>query len=238
MKKLSTPATLVDRSNLFAACGLLLLAFTLLPGILRAQQKDSVKLYLKCRNDLLLTYFNPNYNAAGSVLSVKGGRLIENRDNNRIAIMPDSAVVVLDVRRKGKLESSFTMYSVAPPPPEFEATINGKRYWPFSAASGPLPASIGIDPVSDVSFKEIVPKDANYTIVKWEVSLNRNGKSLRRISVTENKMPASALSKIKAVAQSGDVIEVKVITMQRKNALGETVPQPITFPALLYTIKP
>lgn len=238
MKKASAPATFISRSNPFSLCGLPLLAFILLPGILPAQQKDSVKLYLKCRNDLLLSYFYPNYNAAGSVLSVKGGRLIENKDNNFIAIMPDSTVVVLEARRKGKLENSFTMYSVAPPPPVFEATINGKSYSPFRAASGPAPASIGIDPVSDVSFKEMVPKDANYTVVKWEVSLNRNGKSIRRISVTENKMPARDLSKIKTVTQSGDVIEIKVITMRRKNALGEMVPQPITFPALLYTIKP
>lgn len=236
MKKASASATFIARSNLFSACALL--AFILLPGILPAQQKDSVKLYLKCRNDLLISYFYPNYNATGSVLSVKGGRLIENRDNNFIAIMPDSAVVVLEARRKGKLENSITMYSVAPPPPIFEATINGKRYSPFRAASGPVPASVGIEPVADISFKEIVPKDANYTVVKWEASLNRNGKTIRRIPVTENKMQPGDLSKIKAMTQPGDIIEIKVITMQRKNALGEMVPQPITFPALVYTIKP
>lgn len=216
----------------------LFLSLVLFPCVLFAQQKDSIKLYLKCRNELLVSYFDKKYEPAGKVLHVKGGRLVENKDNDRVAIVPDSAVVVLEARQNGKLVNSYTMYSKAPPEPIFEAKVSGKTYWPFRPASGPLPTSIEVAPVADVSFKEMVPNDANYIISEWEVSLNRNGKSIRNFRVRGNKTPGKDFSNIRAVAQTGDVIQVSIITMRRKNAIGEMVPQPLQYPTLSYTIKP
>jgi hypothetical protein len=64
------------------------------------QEKDSLKVYLRCRNDLAMSSFFSRYVPSENMIKVKGARLIENIGNDRIAIIPDSAVVVIEATNK------------------------------------------------------------------------------------------------------------------------------------------
>jgi len=204
-----------------------------------AQQNDSVRVYTKCRNDISLMYFAKDYNPTKDAFSVKGARVIENKNNEQIAIVPDSAVVVVAIKKKGQQPIYLQMYSKEPPAPVFAARMNGKKYYSFNkTASGPLPASIEITPVSDDIFKDFLPFDASYRIMEWEVSLNRGNRPIKTISLkTEAGVPAVDFNTIRSAAKSGDVIQIEVRKIMRKNAVGEMIPQKLFFPKLEYTLE-
>lgn len=199
-----------------------------------SQRTDSTFLYLKCGNELSLTQLAPGYHPAKNSITVKGARLLNNTDNDRVVVIPDSSVVVISL--KG-VASPAVFYSKNPPKPIFEVVINQMRFSSFlHEANGQLPISIGVEPLADESFRMMVPKDTRYRISQWEISQRRGNEAVNRIIVNGNTLPASDLNKIRSTARPGDVLEITVIAMKRQNLADEMINQDLTEKTFAYTI--
>jgi len=205
---------------------------------LLAQQKDSLKVYLKCRNDISVSYLFKTSISPENGIGVRGARLIENKDNDRIAIIPDSAVVIIELKKNGQVMAKSVLYSKKPPRPIFEVKISGKSYYSFdSKVTVPLPSGISINPISDEAFKQMVPKDAVYKILKWEVSLIHNGRSIKRLEFSQADIFAGDLVEIRSVASANDIIQVKILEMKRQNAVGEMIDQELSSNSISFTVN-
>lgn len=170
-------------------------------------------------------------------VKIKGARLaaIDKSNKNNIAIIPDSAVVSVYLQKKNKTISEINLYSVRPPAPIIELNINGKTYFSFSTLSGPAPTSLEVNLVADEVFRLTTPNDANYRISKWEVALRRSSQTLKLISLTDKITPHD-LASIQSLAKPGDLIQIKLLSVQRQNAIGEWIDQALTRSSLLYSI--
>lgn len=186
-----------------------------------------------------LDYIFSNYAPAESSISLKGGRLIENLDNNRIAIMPDSSVVVIEIRRKDHPITRSLLYAVQPPRPVFEVIVDGKSFYSYQeTASGSMPTTgMVLKPVSDASFEEIVPKDAQYSIERWELVVKRSDKVIFKSSVAGSTLSSSEFKRLTSLARINDVLEINLLSMKRRNAVGELIDQEVSYARLHYTIK-
>jgi hypothetical protein len=203
-----------------------------------AQQKtDSIELYLKCRNDIMLSNFIPKYDPSTASLKIIGGRIIEQKDNNKIAVMPDSNVVIVQIYKKGKLSNTLTMYGRPTPWPFVGVRINGKEYSSSYSANGEIPRSIETVAEPDGNFRAFLPTDAQYRVTEWIVVLSRNDKELYRQSIRESRMPQTELSKLRSLARNRDKLAINIISVKRRNASGQMIPSDFEKKTITYTIQ-
>jgi len=216
----------------------IILIFVFAQVQLMGQQKDSLQVFFKCRNDISMSQLFNTMISTKNGIGLKGARLIENKNNDQIAIIPDSAVVIVELKKSGQVINRSVLDSRKPPRPIFEVMINGKSYNSlYPTVEGPLPSSISITPVSDESFRMMVPKDAVYKILKWEVSLIRNGQTIGRNESRQAPMTNSDLAQIRSVARPNDILQIKVLNIMRQNAVGEMINQELTDYTISYKIK-
>jgi hypothetical protein len=198
---------------------------------------DSVKLYLKCRNDLSLRYFMERYNPNISTLKITGGRIIENQDNDRIAVMPDSNVVILEIWQKGKVFNTIRMYAKRPPMPRVAAKINGKMHWAFYKKLGPAPLSVEIFPEAEPNFSSNLVRDSVYQVTEWTATLVRANKEIYKGTFQEKRMPQAEANRLRSLARSGDLMKITILSIKRRNALGEMIPDTLEDNVIEYTIQ-
>lgn len=215
-----------------------LAAFILISISTKAQRhQDSIHVYYKCVNKMAVSQLFATFKPDEHNVKIKGARLaaIDKSNKNNIAIIPDSAVVTVYLQKKNKMINEINLYSLRPPAPIIELNVNGKTYFSFGALSGPPPTSLEVSLVADEVFRLTTPNDAHYRIAKWEVALRRSSQTLKLITLSDKIAPQD-LANIQALAKPGDLIQIKLLSVQRQNAVGEWIDQALTRSSLLYSI--
>jgi hypothetical protein len=157
---------------------------------------------------------------------------------DRVVIIPDSAVVNIAFTKNGKVVRQINLYSVLPPQPIIEWTIDGKPYDSFSKSiTGSFPISASVSSVvADEMFRRNNPKDAVYKIMKNELALKRGNQTLKSIAIGEKILPQH-LADLRSLARAGDVLQLTVVMIKRQNALGEWIDQNLSRPSLQLVIS-
>jgi hypothetical protein len=202
-----------------------------------SQPKDSIRLFRKCSNMLFVTYFYPQYKPATSVLAVKGGRILSNIDNDKIEIMPDSNIVILEVRQNKKLIHSVKMYGIKTPEALVFAKINGKSVFTHYKSKGAVPTSIELIAEPDASFADELPRDSKYRVTEWALVVMRGNRELMRSIFKESRISQVELNKLRQIIRSGDVVQLEILSVKRKNAAGEMIPEEPAERTIAYTVE-
>jgi hypothetical protein len=84
--------------------------------------------------------------------------------------------------------------------------------------AAPGPRSLSVKAKADESFSQFLPKDARYTVTKWNVMLARGRRPVTQQNFTSE---TGNLSSFAAQAQAGDRIIVEIQEVYRTNFRNE-----------------
>jgi gliding motility-associated protein GldM len=187
--------------------------------IIQVQSAALSQLYLNCGNELdvlvpaLGTAYNPSF-------SVQGGSSIEGKERGRVTIIPNAPKVVLGVSSNGNKigNKEFSVRRI--PKPEVQV-YNGSK--PVNLKQGEKATAmrvLRVQAIADDNFKAQLPKDAQYKVTRWTITLARGprpvGQPIKATSETVN------ISQLMANARPGDRLVVQVDQVLRRNFRGNT----------------
>lgn len=191
--------------------------YTVVRPIVQIQAAAVEALYLNCGNELniqvpaLGTAYKPKFTATGADV-VPGGK------RGLVTIIPKSAKVMLNIYSGGTLleKKPFGVRKI--PKPDIRLTSRGKLIDEKKGIPAPGPRSLEVSVIADESFKAFLPKDAQYRVAQWEVSLARGSRALKVAKFNSTK---GSLSSFASMAQPGDRLVVEIKKIERRNFRGE-----------------
>lgn len=186
--------------------------------VIQIQSASVNALYLRCGNELnvqvpaLGATYAPKFSATGAdiqTLPTKGG----------VVVIPTSpAGVKLNVASNGNAIGSQEFKVRGIPKPTIQVLSGGKEVDQKNGMPAPGPRSISVKAKADESFSQFLPKDARYTVTKWNVMLARGRRPVTQQNFTSE---TGNLSSFAAVAQAGDRIIVEIQEVYRTNFRNE-----------------
>ncbi|WP_114782832.1 type IX secretion system motor protein PorM/GldM [Botryobacter ruber] len=187
--------------------------------VIQIQSASVQALYFQCANELnvqvpaLGAVYDPSFSASGAT-AVKGAK------KGMVTLIPSATEVKLNVSSGGNNIGSET-FKVRPiPKPEIVPLVNGR---PIDVKRGVPAASfrqVTIDAVADEGFKQLLPKDANFRVMKWRAYLVRGNAP---IDQGEFNGPSANLTNFAAKASKGDRIVIEVLDVKRLNYQNRAV---------------
>lgn len=185
--------------------------------VIQVQSASVQALYLQCGNELnvqvpaLGSEYKPSFRADGATVRDGG--------NGKVTVIPTSAKVTLHVSSSGNYIGNEVFSVRRIPKPSIELLTRGKEVNEKLGMSVPGPRSLDIRAVPDESFKQFLPKDANYRVTKWEVTLARGSRPVDSKKVTDQEVNLTSFA---SKARAGDRIVVEVKEVMRRNFEGKT----------------
>ncbi|WP_296619499.1 gliding motility protein GldM [Marivirga sp.] len=187
--------------------------------IIQVQSAALSQLYLNCGNELdvlvpaLGTAYNPSF-------SVQGGSTIQGKERGRVTIIPNAPKVTLGVS-SGGTKIGNKVFSVRKiPKPDVQVFVGSK---PVNLKQGEKATAVRVlrvQAIADENFKAQLPKDAQYKVTRWTITLARGprpvGQPIKATSETVN------VSQLMANARPGDRLVVQVDQVLRRNFRGNT----------------
>ena len=176
-------------------------------------------LYLDCLNEMevLFPSLGDDYDPA---FRVKGANIIRYPKVGKIAVIPKSGQLQLEVYHKGKFIGAKTFQAKPIPSPTIVPMVGVKRVDP--KAGIPLHTEkLRIVVLPEEAFKISHPKDARFRVSKAVVYLMRAGKSIRKMQVSN---PNVNLKPLTQDAQKGDMLKVEVLEVLRANYKAQILP--------------
>ncbi|WP_375563324.1 GldM family protein [Bernardetia sp. OM2101] len=138
-------------------------------------------LYLKCGNDISFSLAK-SMNSDELTYKITGGKLLIEKNFDKIIIIPNSAKVTLDIFYRGKFIKQQIFGVQMIPKPKIRI-----RYFHKSLKS--FPKKILIDVIADTDFKDQLPEDARYRVSDFSVTLVRNKEVIVSDLFTEEITP-------------------------------------------------
>ncbi|MGN6645503.1 MAG: gliding motility protein GldM [Cytophaga sp.] len=185
--------------------------------VIQIQSASVNALYLRCGNELsvqvpaLGATYNPSFTASGATLKSLGKGVV--------VVVPTSATgVKLNVSSGGNAIGSQDFKVRGIPKPTIMVLNNGKEVDQKNGMTAPGPRSLQVKAKADESFAQFLPKDARYTVTKWNVMLAR-GK--RPVTQQNFSSEVANLSSFASQAQANDRLIIEVQEVYRTNFLGE-----------------
>jgi len=187
--------------------------------VIQVQSAALSQLYLNCGNelDVLVPALGSSYNPS---FSVQGGSSIQGKERGRVTIIPNSPKVTLGVSSNGNRIGNKVFSVRRIPKPEVEV-YNGSK--PVNLKQGEKATALRVlrvQAIPDENFKAQLPKDAQYKVTRWTITLARGprpvGQPIKATSETVN------ISQLMTNARSGDRLVVQVDQVLRRNFRGNT----------------
>lgn len=186
--------------------------------VLLVNNKNKFPLYQNCANDLetavpaLGANYQPNFAASN-------GKVIPGSRVGDVTLVPSRVGNCnLTVRSNGRVvgQQEFSVNPV-PPPSMYLTSVNGRTIDPGKTL--PNVSQIKVKPAPDPTFQRTLPKEANYQVVKVEVTQFRGGRAV------QNKVFPGELINLRSFnPKPGDGFQVTVRQVQRRNFQGKTEP--------------
>ncbi|WKV13478.1 gliding motility protein GldM [Marivirga harenae] len=187
--------------------------------VIQVQSAALSQLYLNCGNELdvlvpaLGTSYNPSF-------SVQGGTSIQGQARGRVTIIPNAPKVTLGVS-SGSTKIGNKVFDVRRiPKPDVQVFAGSK---PVNLKQGEKATALRVlrvEAIPDDNFKAQLPKDAQYKVTRWTITLARGprpvGQPIKATSETVN------ISQLMSNARPGDRLVVQVDQVLRRNFRGNT----------------
>jgi gliding motility-associated protein GldM len=187
--------------------------------VIQVQSAALSQLYLNCGNELdvlvpaLGTSYNPSF-------SVQGGSSIQGQSRGRVTIIPNAPKVTLGVSSGGTKIGNKVFDVRRIPKPDVQVFAGSK---PVNLKQGEKATSLRVlrvEAIPDENFKAQLPKDAQYKVTRWTITLARGprpvGQPIKATSETVN------ISQLMSNARPGDRLVVQVDQVLRRNFRGNT----------------
>jgi gliding motility-associated protein GldM len=187
--------------------------------VIQVQSAALSQLYLNCGNELnvsvpaLGSSYNPSF-------SVSGGSSIQGKERGLVTIIPNAPKVTLGVSSNGN-KIGNKVFSVRRIPKPDVQVYNGSK--PVNLKQGEKATAmrvLRVQAIPDENFKAQLPKDAQYRVTRWTITLARGprpvGQPIRATSETVN------ISQLMSNARPGDRLVVQVDQVLRRNFRGNT----------------
>ncbi|MGJ3236636.1 gliding motility protein GldM [Marivirga sp.] len=187
--------------------------------VIQVQSAALSQLYLNCGNELdvlvpaLGTSYNPSF-------TVQGGTSIQGQERGRVTIIPNAPKVTLGVSSGGTKIGNKTFSVRKIPRPDVQVFAGSK---PVNLKQGEKATSLRVlrvEAIPDENFKAQLPKDAQYKVTRWTITLARGprpvGQPIKATSETVN------ISQLMSNARPGDRLVVQVDQVLRRNFRGNT----------------
>jgi len=201
--------------------------------VIQIQSAAISSLYLNCGNEInvlvpaLGTSYNPSFKTIGAS-HIKGAK------KGQVTIIPTAPKVFLSVRSNGILigTKEFTVQRV--PLPNIQISFWGR---PINLKDGEKASSLSaihLKAVAEANFASLLPKDARYKIIEFEIILMRGSEQLKVESITGRQ--SVSLIDFNKLAKPGDryVIEIKKVLRANYQNIVENVTR---LPKTVFTIS-
>lgn len=186
--------------------------------VIQIQSASVNALYLRCGNELsvqvpaLGATYNPSFTASGAELKSLGKGVV-------VVIPNNPTGVKLNVSSGGSAIGSQDFKVRGIPKPTIMVLSNGKEVDQKNGMAAPGPRSLQVKAKADESFAQFLPKDARYTVTKWNVMLARGKRPVTQQNFTTEM---ANLSSFASQAQVGDRLIIEVQDVNRTNFLGQS----------------
>ncbi len=186
--------------------------------VIRVESGTVARLYKKCKNPLNILVpalgksYNPRFVAKGAKIISKGG--------GKIDVIPIEKDVSISIYQ-GKVLLGTEHFKVRniPKPDIKVSTLQGKILDEKKGiSSNNVPRAIKISVEADESFKELLPDESRYKVSKGDIILASGSRAKYRIPIDSRNMN---ISKLAAIAKSGDRIIIEVREVLRATSFGE-----------------
>ena len=191
--------------------------------VIQIQSASVQALYLQCGNELnvqvpaLGTTYNPSFTASGA-------SVYEGSKRGIVTVVPNSASVTLNVSSNGTPLGSEKFGVRRVPKPELVAYSGNKELDMKTGVPATSLRSISMKAIADESFKEFLPKDANFRVAEYNVYLARGNRPVAQQKVSG---PDADLRSFANQAKSGDRVVIEVTKVQRMNFKKEVIDVPM-----------
>ena len=189
--------------------------------VIQVQAAAVQALYYNCGNELniqvpaLGNAYNPSF-------APTGARVLPSSKKGLITVIPSAKKVTLSLSNNGDFIGKET-FNVRPVPnPELAVITRGKKV-NLKTGLSQCPRSISIKAIPDETFASFLPKEANYKITEWEVTLSRNNKPRAGGKLRFRSQNAN-ITRLASIAKPGDLLFVEVLEVERTNFKGESDP--------------
>jgi len=186
--------------------------------VIQIQSASVNALYLRCGNELsvqvpaLGASYSPAFTASGADLKPLGKGVV-------VVIPNNPTGVKLNVSSGGSAIGFQDFKVRGIPKPTILVLSNGKEVDQKNGMSAPGPRSLQIKAKPDESFAQFLPKDARYSVTKWNVMLARGKRPVTQQTFSGEM---ANLSSFASQAQAGDRLIIEVQEVSRTNFLNQS----------------
>ncbi|MBD2757576.1 type IX secretion system motor protein PorM/GldM [Spirosoma validum] len=174
-------------------------------------------LYLGCANKLSIqspqlgALWNPNFSADGA-------QVIQSGEKGKITVVPSSAQVNLNISNSGSVLGTERFRVNRVPKPTLEFYVGGTKVGDPRGVPVGQARSVRVQAVSDESFKNYSPDDANFRVTGMTVILARGTRKVGQVNLGA---AGGSLGSMAADIQPGDRLSITVDGVQRRNFKGD-----------------
>ena len=174
-------------------------------------------LYLGCANKLSIqspqlgALWNPNFSADGA-------QVIQSGEKGKITVVPSSAQVNLNISNSGSLLGTERFRVNRVPKPTLEFYVGGTKVGDPRGVPVGQARSVRVLALSDESFKNYSPDDANFRVTGISVILARGTRKVGQVNLGA---AGGSLGSMAADIQPGDRLSITVDGVQRRNFKGD-----------------
>ena len=174
-------------------------------------------LYLGCANKLSIQ--SPQLGALWSPnFSADGAQVIPSGEKGKITVVPSSANVALNISNSGSLLGTERFRVNRVPKPTLEFYVGGTKVGDPRGVPVGQARSVRVLAVSDESFKNYSPDDANFRVTGITVILARGTRKVGQVNLGAG---GGSLGSMAADIQPGDRLSITVDGVQRRNFKGD-----------------
>lgn len=175
-------------------------------------------LYRGCVTKIDLKRLVENYKPGG-LISIKGGKILANKNTNELPVVPDSTKVVLTVVTTNGSKTAVNLDVKHIPQAHFKCIVNGTELGRDAHISSLN--TISIKPDTDESFLAYAPSDSRFVVKSIEVLIERDTSTVAKKIFTKPEIQASELADFQKAIKSGDKVMIAISKIYRINYLGK-----------------
>ena len=174
-------------------------------------------LYLGCANKLSIQ--SPQLGALWAPnFSADGAQVIQSGEKGKITVVPSSSQVNLNISNSGSLLGTERFRVNRVPKPTLEFYVGGTKAGDPRGVPVGQARSVRVTAVSDESFKNYSPDDANFRVTGITVILARGTRKVNQVNLGAG---GGSLGSMAADIQPGDRLSITVDGVQRRNFKGD-----------------
>ena len=173
--------------------------------------------YLNCGNELVVdvpalgNLYSPSFSATGAE-TFKGSK------KGAVTVVPNKAKVVLSVSSGGALIGNEKFKVRKVPKPDIIPYSGGRPIDLKQGVQALSVRSINLVAKPDADFATLLPKEANFRVTRYKITLARGKRPVKQIDVNG---PKASIGSLIQQAKPGDRLVIELKEVKRRNFKGK-----------------